>query len=165
MKKWYKESYFDRKNWILENFDKLNLTADETLLILLVDLCKSSRKAVTYDYLTRKLSKSTKQIDMIVAGLVGKHYLKISNNTKGLVFDFDSIFEFDPSKYELNENRDLFDTVSSVFNKPLSPLELQKLSDLLEIYGEEKILDALRLAEASRKLKIDYLEGILRNEK
>ena len=54
MKKWYKESYFDRKNWILENFDKLNLNADETILILLIDLCKTSRKAITYEHLTGK---------------------------------------------------------------------------------------------------------------
>ena len=31
MKKWYKESYFDRKNWILENFDKLSLNSEEKL--------------------------------------------------------------------------------------------------------------------------------------
>ena len=65
MKKWYKESYFDRKNWILENFDKLNLNADETILILLIDLCKTSRKAITYEYLTGKLHKTTKEIDKI----------------------------------------------------------------------------------------------------
>ena len=86
MKKWYQESYFDRKNWILENFDKLNLNSDETLLILLIDLCKTNRKSVTYDYLISKLHKTSKQIDVIIAGLVNKHYLKITNNAKGLVF-------------------------------------------------------------------------------
>ena len=165
MKKWYQESYFDRKNWILENFDKLNLSVDETLLILLVDLCKTNRKYVTYDYLMKKLSKNAKQIDNIVAGLVNKHYLKISSNSKGLIFDFDEIFEFDPDKYEISDNKDLFDTVSEVFGKPLSPTELQKISELSEIYGEKKFIEALRLAEAKRTLKIAYIEGILRNEK
>ena len=95
MKKWYQESYFDRKNWLLENFDKLNLSSDETILIMLVELCRSSRKYVTYDYLMKKLGKSAKQIDSIVASLVNKHYLKISSNSKGLIFDFDEIYEFD----------------------------------------------------------------------
>ena len=31
MKKWYKESYFNGINWILENFDKLNISADELM--------------------------------------------------------------------------------------------------------------------------------------
>ena len=38
MKKWYKESYFDRQNWILENYDQLNLSNDETLFLLLIEL-------------------------------------------------------------------------------------------------------------------------------
>ena len=165
MKKWYQESYFDRKNWILENFDKLNLTSDETLLILLVELCKTNKKAITYDYLMKKFNKTSKQIDTIVASLVNKHYLKISNNSKGLVFDFDEIFEFDPNKYEISDNKDLFDTVSEVFGKPLSPTELQKITELLDTYGEKKFIEALRLAEAKRTFKIAYIEGILRNEK
>ena len=165
MKKWYQESYFDRKNWILENFDKLNLSSDETLLILLVDLCKTNRKYVTYDYLMSKLNRTSKQIDSIVASLVHKHYLKISSNSKGLIFDFDEIFEFDPEKYEISDNKDLFDTVSEVFGKPLSPTELQKISELSETYGEKKFIEALRLAEAKRTFKVAYIEGILRNEK
>ncbi len=165
MKKWYQESYFDRKNWLLENFDKLNLNPDETLLIMLVDLCRINRKYVTYDYLMQKLSKSAKQIDAIVAGLVNKHYLKISSNSKGLIFDFDEIFEFDPEKYDILDNKDLFDTVSEVFGKPLSPMELQKVSELVSQYGEKRYIEALRLAEAKRTLKVAYIEGILRNEK
>ena len=165
MKKWYQESYFDRKNWLLENFDKLNLSSDETILIMLVELCRSNRKYVTYDYLMKKLGKSAKQIDSIVASLVNKHYLKISSNSKGLIFDFDEIYEFDPEKYEISDNKDLFDTVSEVFGKPLSPTELQKISELSQIYGEKKFIEALRLAEAKRTFKIAYIEGILRNEK
>ena len=165
MKKWYQESYFDRKNWLLENFDKLNLSSDETLLIMLVELCRANRKYVTYDYLMKKLSRNAKQIDSLVASLVNKHYLKISSNSKGLIFDFDEIFEFDPEKYEISDNKDLFDTVSEVFGKPLSPTELQKISELSEIYGEKRFIEALRLAEAKRTYKIAYIEGILRNEK
>ena len=31
MKKWYKQPYFDRRNWILENYEKLSLTNEETM--------------------------------------------------------------------------------------------------------------------------------------
>lgn len=165
MKKWYKESYFDRKNWILENFDKLNLNADETILILLIDLCKTSRKAITYEYLTGKLHKTTKEIDKIIASLVAKHYLKLSTNAKGLVFDIDGIFEFDPEKYEISENKDLYDKTEDVFGRPLSSLELQKMNDLISEYSQSAFIEALRIAEAQRKVKMAYIEGILRNEK
>ncbi len=165
MKKWYKESYFDRKNWILENFDRLNLSSDETLFILVVELCRFSRKQISYAYLSTKMNKSVKELDQIIASLVSKHYLKLSTNTKGLVFDIDGIFEFDPEKYEVVENKNLFDTVGDVFGKPLTPIQLQKMNDLLETYGQEKFIEALRLAEAHRKLSMSYIEGILRNGK
>ena len=165
MKKWYKESYFDRKNWILENFDRLNLSSDETMLMLIIELCRTSRKQISYDYLSTKMRKSVKEIDGIIASLVSKNYLKLSANSKGLVFDIDGIFEFDPEKYEIAENKNLYDTTGDVFGKPLTPIQLQKMNDLLEIYGQEKFIEALRLAEAHRKLSMSYIEGILRNEK
>lgn len=165
MKKWYKESYFNRKNWILENFDKLNINNDELVLIMLIELCKESKKQITYDYLMTKLNKSIKDIDKIIASLVEKHYLTLSTNTKGLVFDIDNIFEFDPEKYEVTENKDLYDTLGDLFGRPLTPNELQKLNDLLNEYKENDVLEAIRIAEANRKLKLNYIEGILRNGK
>ncbi|MCR4634102.1 MAG: DnaD domain protein [Erysipelotrichaceae bacterium] len=165
MKKWYKESYFDRKNWILENFDKLSLNSEETLLLLLIDLCKSARRPISYDYLTKKLSLNVKQIDTIIASLVSKHYLKLSTNSKGLVFDIENIFEFDPEKYEIAENKDLYDTTEDVFGRPLSPNELQKMNDLIEEYGQKQFIEALRISEAQRKVKMAYIEGVLRNVK
>lgn len=165
MKKFYKTSYFNRKNWILENFDKLNITNDELVLILLIELCKESRKQITYDYLTDKLHLTIKEIDKIISSLVSKNYLVISTNQKGLVFDIDNIFEFDPEKYEVIENKDLYDTLGDIFGKPLTPSELQKVNDLLNEYSEKDILEAVRIAEANRKLKLSYIEGILRNGK
>ncbi|MBQ6335156.1 MAG: DnaD domain protein [Erysipelotrichaceae bacterium] len=165
MKKWYRESYFDRKIWVLENFDKLGLSADETLLVLLIDLCKQSHKTITYDYLTQKLHKSNREIDQMIASLVAKHYLKLTTNARGLVFDIEGIFEFDPEKYEISENGDLYDTVSEVFGKPLSSSELQKMNDLIEEYGQKAFMEALRVSEAQRKVKMAYIEGVLRNEK
>ena len=87
------------------------------------------------------------------------------NDEFKISFTYVGIFEFDPDKYEISDNKDIFDTVSEVFGKPLSPTELQKITELLEVYGEKKFIEALRLAEAKRTYKIAYIEGILRNEK
>lgn len=165
MKKWYKESYFNRKNWILENFDKLNLTNDEVVLILLLELCRDSKKQITYDYLTEKLHKTVKDVDKIIASLVSKHYLNVGTNSKGLVFDIDNLFDFDPERYEISNNSNLYDTLGDLLGRPLTPNELQKMNDLLNQYKEKDIIEAIRIAEANRKLKLSYIEGILRNGK
>ena len=65
----------------------------------------------------------------------------------------------------ISDEKDLYDITSDVFNKPLSLTELQKMNDLLEQYGKEHFIEALRIAEAQRKLSMSYIEGILRNDK
>ena len=52
-----------------------------------------------------------------------------------------------------------------IFGKPLSPGELQKMSDLINTYGQKKFIEALRVSEAQRKFRMSYIEGVLRDEK
>ena len=108
MKKWYKHTYFNKEAWILENFDKLNLNSDEVLLLLLINHCMNNNLDVSYDYLSKKMNKSSKQLDKLISNLVARHYLNISTNDKGVYFDIDGIFEFDIEKYEILENNDIF---------------------------------------------------------
>ena len=165
MKKWYKQPYFNRKAWILENFDKLNLNSDEVMTILLIDYAKDAKKKLNYEYLCSKLKLNTKDLDRVLSSLVSKHYLSINANEKGVSFDIDGIFEFDPEKYDIVDNKNVYDIMSDLLNKPLTPNELQKTNDLLDKYGENKLIDAIRTAEAYRKSSLAYVEGILRNEK
>ena len=165
MKKWYKQPYFDRKVWIIENFEKLNLSAEECMLILLINHGKENKKKLSYDYFCKKLSIDTKKLDKILANLVNKHYLKINSNEKGLTFDIEAIFEFDPEAYEVVVNKDVYELTEDLLNKPLTPSQLQKVNDLVEKYGDNLFKDALRKAEAYRKPSLEYVEGILRNEK
>lgn len=165
MKKWYKESYFDSNSWIMENYDKLGLNSDETLLILLIDFYKKNHKPITYDLLSTKFNKDLKYIDSLISSLVEKHYLKVYINGDDLVFDIDSIFEFDVEQYEISENEDIYNLMDEIFGKPLSMSELQKMNDLLDKYGQNRFLEAVRIAEGNKKLKMPYIEGILRNEK
>ena len=164
MKKWYKQAYFDRKIWILENFDKLNLSAQECLLILLIEYGKDTKKKINYDYFLKKMNLAKKDLDKVLASLVSKHYLAINTSEKGISFDTDGIFEFDPSKYEAVENKDLYSIVEEFLNKPLGPSQIQKVNDLVEKYGNNDFINALRKAEAKRVKSLDYVEGILRNE-
>ena len=164
MKKWYKESYFDANNWLLENYDKLGLNSDEVLMLLLIVLGKDNKQNISYDYFKKKMGYSTSKIDEIIASLVTKKFLSIKPNERGIDFDIDAIFEFDPNQYEIIENKDIYEIAEDLLCRPLSASELQRLSDMLSIYGETKVTDALRSAEAYRKNNLAYVEAILKNE-
>lgn len=165
MKKWYKESYFDANNWLLENYDKLGLNSDEVLMLLLIVLGKDNKQNISYDYFKKKMGYSTSKIDEIIASLVTKKFLSIKPNERGIDFDIDAIFEFDPNQYEIIENKDIYEIAEDLLCRPLSASEIQRLSDMLSIYGETKVTDALRSAEAYRKNNLAYVEAILKNEK
>jgi len=164
MKKWYKESYFDANAWLLDNFDKLNLSIQETLFLIFVNHSNKHRKAITNEVLMQKFTLNQKQIDILLANLVDKHYLTIKTNSKGIVFDIEGIFDFDPSNYDVANNNTLYDELGDIFGKPLTSTELQKINDLLDKYGQDAFLQAVRVADGNRKLKLSYIEGILRNE-
>lgn len=164
MKKWYKQAYFNRRNWILENFDILNLTCEETILMLLIDYSKEANIELTIEYLEKKLKKDSKQIDEIIARLVAKNYLKIEANENGICFDIDSLFDEDLAKLEDIDNKDTYDIVETFLARPLTASEMMKVNDLIENFGENKLIDAIRLAEAYRKNSLNYVEGILNNE-
>lgn len=165
MKKWYKSTYFDSSSWILENFNKLNLTNDEVIVLLLIDYASKNNMNLNYDYFKAKLKCDTAKIDDIVSSLVNKKYLTIVPSDNGANFNIDGLFEFDPSSYELSENKDVYEIAEELKGKPLSGSELQKISDLLNEFEANKIIDAFRTAEAYRKTSIAYVESILRNEK
>lgn len=165
MKKWYKESYFNSQTWILENFSKLNLTSDEVLLLLLIDHASKNNISINYSYFKDKLKYDQNKLDSIISSLVNKKYLNISPSDAGALFDISGLFEFDPGTYEINENKDIYEIAENLKGAPLSNLELQKLSDLINLYPQNKIIDAFRMAEAYRKTSIAYVESILRNEK
>lgn len=164
MKKWYKEAYFDKRTWILENFDKLNLTSDETLVLLLIDYAKDANIEINNSYLADKLKKTSNDVDIIISGLVAKNYLNIKADVNGIDFNIDSVFDADLTKIEEIDNKDVYDIYSDLIGKPLTPNDMMKINDLISEYGDNKVIDAIRVAEAYRKLNLNYIEGILKNE-
>jgi len=161
----YKKPYFNRRNWILDKYNELNLSSDEVMVLLLVDYGKEFKMKVNYEFLQTKLRYDTKKIDKILAGLVSKGYLAINSNAKGIYFDIDGVFLDDPEKYEIVKGDTVFEYLALLFNRPLTPNELQKASDLIKTYSEKKVFNAVRIAEGKGKKSIAYVEGILRNEK
>ncbi len=161
----YNEPYFDRNAWLLANFDKLNISNQEVLLLLLINFANEHKIEISYEYLNEKLKLGNKELDTMFADLTSKHYLKIDLNEDGICYSIDEVFEFDIVKYEEIENDDIYKTFENFLCKPLSPIERMKVTDLLNTYDENAIYDAIRVAEGYRKYNLAYVESILRNEK
>lgn len=165
MKKWYKQSYFDRQMWVLENFDKLNLTHEETLLILLIDYAYKANVEINNNFLCEKLNIDSKALDVLLSSLVAKGYLNIKANKRGVSFNIDGLFEFDPDKFEQSESKSIYEMAENLIGKPLTPNDYMKLNDCIDKYGDNKVIDAIRMSEAYRKYNLNYVEGILKNDK
>ena len=65
----------------------------------------------------------------------------------------------------IDENHNIYNIAEEFFSRPLSPTELQKISDLCTDFGDNKVIDAFRTAEAYRKRSLAYVETVLNNEK
>lgn len=165
MKKWYKEKYFNRRNWILDNFDKLSLSPLETLTLLIIDFSKQNNVEITNEYLCTKLKIDTKELDTVLSSLVAKAYLKINMSEKGVFFDIDGLFDEDVDKMDDLDNKSIYDIWENVTGKPISPSDMMKIKDLSDEYDENTLIDAIRTADAYRKYSLSYVEGILKNEK
>ncbi len=164
MNKWYKQPYFDRRVWLLENFDKLNLSNDELVAVLLIDYCRQFNIEINYEYLSNKLHLDVKDVDKILLSLTSKKYLSIKTENGEISFDIENIFEFDPGIIETIDNQNIYDLVSDFLSRPLIPDEMMKTNELIDKYGENRLNDALRIACAYHKYSLAYVEAVLKNE-
>lgn len=162
MKEWYKTNFCNRRDWVLDNLDYLNLEADEVLLCLIIDFFKTYNIKLTYENLMNKLKIDRNELDKIIYNLTLKGYLII--NVEGDdVFDLSPLYSQKINPISEKEFESIFAIFEEVFARPLSITENQKLSDLLCEFNKDTIVDALREAEARNKLSLAYIEVILRN--
>lgn len=162
MKKLYETSYFNKQNWILEYFDKLNLTTNEALVLLLIEFAHENGYKDSMDFISKKMNISLEELDSILMSLVERNYITL--NTNGYSFNINNVFEFDPSKYELVNNRTVYQIFEEFLNRPLNGEEVRKVSNLVTEYGEDVVIDGLRKAEAYNKHSLSYVETVLLNE-
>ena len=161
MLKWYEMKCVNHRDWMIENFKELNLNYQEIVLCMMVDFYNSENSVITYDMLADKMNTSIEDIDLLISELVSKDVMIIGVDNGNMTFDLTNLFEMSYLK------KDDYDTVFSYFedsfNRPLNSTELNKISDFLNTYSKEDIINAIRTADANQKLSIAYIEGILRN--
>ena len=54
MNKWYEYKYVNHRDWILDHLEMLGLTAQETVLVLLIDFFNQNNVEITIELLSRK---------------------------------------------------------------------------------------------------------------
>ena len=157
MNDWYKRPYINRRDWILYQGAENGLSDREILLCLLIDLAQEKGLELDYPYLSAKSSFSNEEIDRILGSLGDRGKLKITAESGKLHYDLSGLFS-----RERETSDDLFHTFEDVFGRPLSAVEMEKLSDLCNQYSDQEILQGLRTADAYRKLSLAYVEAVLR---
>lgn len=158
--KWYKEKFINRRNWILDHLDELSVSAEETLVLLLIDFMNEYQISVSHQVLAKKLKKSDDEIDDILSRLSAKGFLNLELRDGRIIFEIDGIFEGEQEK-PITMDTSLFDQYETEFGRPLSQMEMQRLAEWTNTYHQKMIIYALREALTYDKKSFDYIERIL----
>lgn len=158
--KWYKEKFINRRNWMLDHLDELSVSAEETIVLLLIDFMNEFQISVSHQALAKKLKKSDDEIDDILSRLSAKGFLNLELRDGRINFEIDGIFEGQQDK-PIAMDTSLFDQYETEFGRPLSQMEMQRLAEWTNTYHQKLIIYALREALTYDKKSFDYIERIL----
>jgi len=158
MKQFWQESYFNRKNWLMENIVSLNLSEREFMLLMLITLFMEQNRLITTESLSAHSNLSIQDVDDCLSQLCLKQYLQVTFTNGIMSFNMDGIFQ---QKEKDVDALPIFQTFEQEFGRPLTQKELMMLSEWIRKYDNELIIYALREAAIYRKLNIKYIDTIL----
>lgn len=162
MKKWYQEPFFEPSSWIFENLVNLNLSAEEALVVLMINYMNEKHQKITNEILAKRTGLSYEKLDQVIALLCAKSYLDIKATARTVSFQLSGLFESEMAKREASTSLSLYDTFESEFGRPLTQTEMQLLSDWQKEYETKLVLYALKEASMYRSLNMNYIARILK---
>lgn len=158
MKQFWQESYFNRKNWLMENIVSLNLSEREFMLLMLISFFSEQNRLITTESLSAHSNLSIQDVDDCLSQLCMKQYLQVTFTNGVMSFNMNGIFQ---QKDKDTDALPIFQTFEQEFGRPLTQKELMMLSEWIRKYDNELIIYALREAAIYRKLNIKYIDTIL----
>ena len=158
MKQFWQESYFNRKNWLMENIVSLNLSEREFMLLMLISFFMEQNRLITTESLSAHSNLSIQDVDDCLSQLCLKQYLQVTFTNGIMSFNMDGIFQQNEKDVDALP---IFQTFEQEFGRPLTQKELMMLSEWIRKYDNELIIYALREAAIYRKLNIKYIDTIL----
>ncbi len=159
--KWYEKSFINRTNWLLDNLANLNLTVEESLLVLMISYLNDQKEEITVEILVKKTAMSSKVVDATLGKLFAKHYVKVKPEGVNLRFDLDGIFEAEIAQEEDPMLRPILDSFEDEFKRLLTTNEIMSISDLIGKYEHRLIIYALREASFFKVSNVAYVAKIL----
>ncbi len=160
--KWYEQNYTSHRDWILDHLEYLGLNEKETVIVMLIDFFNEHHMDITMDALCRKTGMTQEAMNQEISVLCARKYLEIRASSKKISYHLDGLFDASIARDREIMDTSLFDVFESEFCRPLSQLEMQKISDWNRSIDRRLIVYALREASAYQKLNTTYIERILK---
>ncbi|TDW26342.1 DNA replication protein [Breznakia blatticola] len=159
-----KMPYFNHRNYILSEIKHLDITIQEAFLLLYIDFCNEFQMEFTMELASENLGLSMEEVDELIANVIQVGYLEMEMVNGKVVYNMDQLFTMSINNEPVNKKQfmDLFELYEDSFGRPLSQSETAKLSEWMTIYDLQLIDYALREAIVYNKVKMEYVEAILR---
>lgn len=161
MSDWWKESFIDRKAWILQNYPFFKLSLGEGMVLLMIEHFNSACKQINLATMAAQLNLSEEEVDQILSILCAKKYLQIKANGKQVSFHLDGLYQTKIAHETKVMDDSIFDLFESEFARPLSEKEMTMLSDWIRQYDQKMVVYALREAMILQKKNFNYIDRIL----
>lgn len=163
--KWYEQKFVNHRDWILDHLQQLGLKPNELTVVLVIDFMNEHHDRITIDQLAKQTNLTIDEVNSVVSVLCAKKYLEIKASSKSIKFLLNGLFEADMAQEQSAVDAPLFDLFETEFARPLSEREMAKISDWNRTTDRKLIIYALREASAYQKLKISYIDSILKDWK
>jgi DNA replication protein len=157
---WFNETYFNQQAWLLEHVHSLQLSSDETLVLLLIQHFQSFQRSIDLNGLAKHANLSVKAIDNVLSQLVKRGYIKINMLQTSLSFDLSPLYTDKPPEMKGDLTQVVL-TFEQEFKRPLSAHEVDKIKDWLSKVEADYLTHALREAIIYGKLNFGYIDKIL----
>ena len=158
---WWKASYIHTRDWVLNKYEQFNLSPQEGILVLMIDLLNAENLPISLDILAKKSCMSLDECDKALNMLCSKKYLFIQVKESCVEFDLSGLYTAECEKPIDAFSQSTFDLFENEFARPLTKSELQRLSEWVMKYDEKLVVYALREAIMYKKLNFNYINKIL----
>ena len=163
--KWYEEKFVLRRDWILDHLELIGLNSEEAIVALMIDFMNQHNMFFWMEDLAHKVNMDAKKVDQAISSLCARRYLQIQAAGGSVRFDLSGLYETDTAKSERVLDSKLFDLFEEEFHRPLSQMEMTKISEWNRTTDRKLVIYALREASAYHSLSINYIDKILRSWK
>lgn len=158
---WWKENYINTRDWLLDKYETFNLSPQEGIVILMIDLLNAEKKSISLEILAEKCRMSPDETDRTLNILCSKRYLSIKVREKNVEFDLEGLYTSENEKPIDAFTQSTFDLFENEFARPLRKSELERLSEWVMTYDEKLVIYALREAVMYKNMSFNYINKIL----